>query len=232
MDAVIERKSLIQHLELIEDPRMNRTKKHKLVDVILIAICAVIAGADGWQDIEFWAKEKKDWLNLFLELPNGIPSHDTIEDVFARISPKQFSHAFMDWISSLNLLINNEVVSIDGKTLRRSYDRARNKKPLHLVSAWATSAKITLGQIKTDEKSNEITAIPELLKLLDIKGCIITIDAIGCQKEIAAQIIDQNADYMLALKKNHKDLYEEVECIFRAGEDSNYEDIQCFKKKR
>jgi predicted transposase YbfD/YdcC len=200
------KKSLQRVFAGIEDPRMDRTKRHQLEDIILIAILAVICGAEGWVDIEAFGKAKEEWLKTFLALPNGIPSHDTFGRVFARIDAQQFEQCFLSWVQSLNEKISG-VVAIDGKTLRRSHDRGKGKKALHLVSAWASEARLVLGQVAVEEKSNEITAIPELLELLVLEGCIVTIDAMGTQWAIAAQIIEQKGDYVLALKENQGSLY-------------------------
>ena len=200
-------KSLFAHFLDIEDPRIERSRLHKLIDILVIG---VLCGADGWDDIVFVASEKKKWLSKFLELPHGIPSADTVARVFARISPPQFSKSFSEWMADVVTLTSGEVVAIDGKTLRRSFDRAGEKDPIHMVSAWATGNGVVLGQIKVDTKSNEISAIPKLLKLLDLKGCIVTIDAMGCQIEIAEQIVEQGADYCLCLKGNQSNTQEAV----------------------
>lgn len=218
------KKSLQSVFEDVEDPRMDRTKHHLLVDILLIAILAVICGAEGWVDIETFGKAKEEWLKTFLELPNGIPSHDTFGRVFARIDPQQFEQCFLKWVQSLDEKISG-VVAIDGKTLRRSHDRGKGKKALHLVSAWASSARLVLGQVGVEEKSNEITAIPALLKLLTLQGCIVTIDAMGTQRAIAAQIIEQKGDYVLALKKNQGSLYENVEDSFRLAQQEQFRDV-------
>jgi len=211
------KKSLQSMFEGVEDPRIDRTKRHQLLDIILIAILAVICGAEGWVDIEAFGKAKEEWLKTFLALPNGIPSHDTFGRVFARIDAQQFEQCFLSWVQSLNEKISG-VVAIDGKTVRRSHDRAKGKKALHLVSAWASEARLVLGQVAVEEKSNEITAIPELLELLMLEGCIVTIDAMGTQRAIAAQIIEQKGDYVLALKENQGSLYEQVEDTFRLAQ--------------
>ncbi len=219
------KKSLQSLFEGIEDPRIDRTKRHQLLDIILIAILAVLCGAEGWVDIEAFGKAKEEWLKTFLELPNGIPSHDTFGRVFARIDPQQFGQCFLSWVQSLNEKISG-VVAIDGKTLRRSHDRAKGKKALHLVSAWASEARLVLGQVAVDEKSNEITAIPELLQLLLLEGCIVTLDAMGTQRAIAAQIIEQKGDYVLALKENQGTLYENVEDTFRLAQQEQFRGIE------
>jgi len=194
---------------------MDRNKKHLLIDILTIAICAVVSGADDWVAVAEFGRSKAAWLEQYLALPNGIPSHDTFGDVFARICPKQFQACFLNWVQEVFELTGGQVIPIDGKTLRRSHDRSRGKAAIHVVSAWASANKIVLGQVKTEEKSNEITAIPELLRLLEIKGCLVTIDAMGCQTEIAAQIIDQGGDYILALKGNQGTLYEDVKSFFQ-----------------
>jgi predicted transposase YbfD/YdcC len=197
----------------VEDPRVERTKRHKLLDILIIAICGVICGAEGWVEIEEFGKAKEPWLKELLELPNGIPSHDTFGRVFARLDPKQFEAGFFEWVQSLSEGIKG-VIAIDGKTLRRSHDQATGKKALHMVSAWAAQHRLVVAQMATEEKSNEITAIPLLLQQLALAGCIVTIDAMGTQTEIAAQIIDQEGDYALALKKNQGTLYQEVKETF------------------
>jgi predicted transposase YbfD/YdcC len=196
------RTSIVEHFGELEDPRIERQKQHQLLDVIVIAICAVLCGADDWVAIETFGKAKEAWLRQFLALPHGIPSHDTFGRVFALLSPARFQECFVGWMQAVAEVVAGQVVAIDGKTLRRSYDRRCAKAAIHMVSAWATQNRVVLGQLKTEEKSNEITAIPELLKVLDVKGCIVTIDAMGCQKAIARQIVEQEADYVLALKPN------------------------------
>lgn len=181
----------------MDDPRVERTKQHKLIDIITIAICAVICGADTWVDIETYGRAKYLWLKEFLELPNGIPSHDTFSRVFARLNPEQFQQCFINWIKSISNITSGQVIAIDGKTLRHSYDKGADKRAIHMVSAWATAQRLVLGQVKVDDKSNEITAIPELLKVLELNGCIVTIDAMGCQKEIVKLIISQGGDYVI-----------------------------------
>ena len=200
--------------ERIEDHR-HHNRLHKLIDVIMIAICGVVAGADTYEQIENFGKKRKRWLSKFLELPHGIPSHDTFGRIFEKINPTEFQNSFKLWIESVTERTRGQVVAIDGKTLRRSHDRANDKKAIHMISAWASSNQVVLGQLKTEEKSNEITAIPHLLKLLDISECIITIDAMGTQKKIAKTIIDKKGDYILALKENHKTLYSDTVLFFK-----------------
>ena len=222
---VMEKESsvaIIDHFLELEDPRLNRKKDHLLIDIVTITICAVICGADDWVAISKFAIAKQMWFKTFLKLPNGIASHDTFGRVFSLISPEEFQKCFRNWIESIVSVFDNEIIAIDGKTIRRSHDKGIGKSAIHMVSAWASQNRLTLGQIKTDEKSNEITAIPELLKMLEIKGCIVTIDAMGCQKTIAEQIIDQKGDYVLALKGNHGNLLDSVEKVFNKIENQPY----------
>ena len=207
--------SIADHFAQMSDPRVERTRRHKLIDIITIAICAVICGADTWVDIESYGQAKVKWLKTFLELPNGIPSHDTFARVFAQLNPEQFQNCFVNWMKSISNILQGEVVAIDGKTLRHSYDTESGKGAIHMVSAWATENRLVLGQVKVKEKSNEITAIPELLKVLSLKGCIVTIDAMGCQREIVKQIRQEGGDYVITLKKNQGGLYQRVEALFK-----------------
>lgn len=205
----------------VHDPRIERSKQHRLLDILAIAICAVIAGADGWTDVEQFGKAKLQWFKTFLALPNGIPSHDTFGRLFARLDPTEFQKAFLGWVQAINELTQGQVVAVDGKTLRRSHNHTLGTDAIHLVSAWATANRLVLGQTKVAAKSNEITAIPELLRLLELAGCIVTIDALGCQAEVAATIVDQDADYVLAVKENQGRLYEDVKDLF-----DGYDSIQ------
>ena len=216
--------ALMEHFAELADPRLDRQKQHNLMDILVIAICAVLCGANDWVAVETFGKAKQEWFHRFLELPNGIPSHDTFGRVFALLSPDQLQECFLSWTQAVAQGMDGQVVAIDGKTLRRSYDRRSAKAAIHMVSAWATQNRVVLGQLKTEEKSNEITAIPELLKVLDVQGCIVTIDAMGCQKAIAKQIVDQGADYILALKPNQGHLYAAVEQWFQTAEDTTSED--------
>lgn len=217
--------SLENAFATVEDPRVERTKRHKLLDIIILAICGVICGAEGWVEIEEFGKAKKEWLKSLLELPNGIPSHDTFGRVFARLDPKRFEACFFAWVQSLSEPVSG-VIAIDGKTLCRSHDQATGKKALHVVSAWAAENRLVLAQLATEEKSNEITAIPVLLQHLALVGCIITIDAMGTQTEIAAQIIDQEGNYVLALKKNQGTLYQEVKETFALVQAEEFVHVQ------
>ncbi len=202
--------------ESLTDPRVARTRDHELFDIMVVSICATIAGSDNWADIERFGNERTDWLRTFLPLKNGIPSHDTFGRVFSRLDPAKLSACVMQWMDDVGREIGKHI-AIDGKTLRGSFDNATKQNPLHLVSAWACEARLTLGQVATDAKSNEITAIPLLLELLDLKGATVTIDAMGCQKEIASKIIECEADYVLALKDNHPTLSQAVEEAFEAA---------------
>lgn len=213
--------SIEQHFDLT-DPRIDRTKLHQLLDILVIAICAVIAGADNWEDIAEFGRAQVAWFQTFLELPNGIPSHDTFNRVFARLDPQEFRHGFMSWVSAVSAVIGGQVIAIDGKVLRRSHDRGIGQAAIDMVSAWACANRLVLGQVKVADKSNEITAIPQLLQALEVSGCIVTIDAIGCQTEIAATIIDQQADYVLSLKENQGHLCEDVQLLFDDLEKSQY----------
>ena len=198
----------------IDDPRSDINKLHRLDDILLIGIIAVICAADTWKDMETYAKAKEDFLRSFLDLPNGIPSDDTFNRVFSRLDPEQFEQCFIDWVLSLVELTDGEVIPIDGKTLRGA--KANGKKsPIHMVSAWASNNNMVLGQVKVSEKSNEITAIPKLLELIAIKGCVVTIDAMGCQENIAKAIVKQEANYILAVKENQKQLYQNIEDEFK-----------------
>lgn len=199
----------------LPDPRIHRNKKHLLIDIVILSIIAVICGAESWDSIEMFGKSKKDFLSNILKLPNGIPSHDTINRVFSLVRADKFEQLFTQWAQSLkNPEISKEVIAVDGKAIRGSKDTYHDKSAIHLVNAWAHGNGLVLGQVKTDEKSTEITAIPELLKILDIEGCIVTIDAIGTQRNIAETIVDNQADYILAVKKNQGYLKENVESAF------------------
>lgn len=206
-----------EHFSSLKDPRVERNKLHELTDIFLLVVCAVVGGAEGWEAIEEFGKEKLDWLRRFAPFANGVPSHDCIANVLSRLSPKGFQSCFRRWTEAVNQATEGEVVAIDGKTAKGSRDRKGGRKALHMVSAWANTNRLVLGQEATDEKSNEITAIPKLLELLELKGCIVTLDAMGCQKSIAKQIIDQGGDYVLGLKGNQSTLQEGVEEFFETA---------------
>lgn len=205
--------SLTEHFGSLEDPRIERNKLHPLLNIIVIAICGVICGAENWVDIENFGNKKLAWLTQYLDLNNGIPSHDTFGRVFRRLKAEAFQACFVAWVKAVNEISQGQVIAIDGKELRRSMDQTLGKRAIHMVSAWASENRLVLAQQKVDEKSNEITAIPALLKMLEVAGCIITIDAMGCQKEIAQQIVEQQADYVLAVKENQGHLYEDIDYI-------------------
>jgi len=205
-------KPLIECFEELPDPRMDRGKKHKLVDILVIGLCSQLTGGSGFSDMEAFGKIRKDWLRTFLELPEGIPSHDTFNRCFAAIDPHAFLDCFVEWVRGICPALEGETVAIDGKALRRALNEGDSIP--YIVSAWASENGLALGQVKVKDKSNEITAIPELLNALHLKGCIVTIDAMGCQKKIAANIIDKHADYVLALKGNHETVHDEVKEFF------------------
>lgn len=207
-------RTIAEHFAELPDPRIERTKRHKLIDILTIGLCAVISGADTFEGMESYGKAKQAWLRTFLELPHGIPSHDTFNRVFARLNAKKFQECFLGWIAGIAEVTEGEMVALDGKTLRRSFDRVSGARAIHMVSAWASSNRLVLGQVKVSDKSNEITAIPELLGMLEIAGCIVSIDAMGCQTKIAAQIVEQKADYVLGLKGNQESLHEVVQEVF------------------
>lgn len=210
------------HFGNIEDPRRTYLNDHPLINIITIALCAVIAGAEGWTDMEMFGQQKKEWLGRFLDLENGIPSHDTFGRVFARLDPEQFRQSFLSWVQAVFEVTSGQVIAIDGKQLRRSHDKGVGKRAICMISAWATANRIVLGQRKVGHRSSEITAIPKLLKLLDISGCIVTIDAIGTQTKIAAQIIKQGADYLLPVKENQGNLLEDIALFFELAEKDGF----------
>jgi predicted transposase YbfD/YdcC len=221
------RKTLIEHFSILEDTRDAKRRRHLLIDILIIAITAVICGADGWTEIEEFGKSNEDWFRKFLKLDNGIPSHDTFARVFSLLSSEAFRECFRAWSESVrDICKGEEIVAIDGKSLRRSHNRKRGQGPLHMVSAWAVNSRIVLGQRATEAKSNEITAIPELLDTLMLRGCIVTIDAMGCQKVIAEKIVDRGGDYVLALKGNQSALSEQVEEAFINADARDYEGVQ------
>jgi len=200
--------SLIEHFKDLSDPRVNRTKDHELIDILVIAVCTMLCGGESFNDMEDFGKAKEEWFRTFLTLTNGIPVHDTFNRVFAALDPRQFLDCFLRWTQSLRQAVHQEIVALDGKALRR----ARNKKETlkYVVSAWAESNGLVLGQLKVADKSNEITAVPELLRVLELSGCMVTLDAMGCQRKIAREIIEADADYVLALKGNQETVHDEV----------------------
>ncbi len=207
----------------LSDPRVEGRCDHKLIDIIIIAVCAVITGAETWVEVETFGQARHDWLTSFLVLPNGIPSHDTFGRTFAALDAEAFQQSFARWVAAVFRVTEGQVVAIDGKTVRRSHDRTIGKDAIHMVSAWASESGLVLGQRKVDDKSNEITAIPELLRLLDVSGCIVTIDAMGCQTKITQAIRDEKADYVLRVKANQGHLYQDIQDWFAHADQVNFE---------
>ncbi len=218
--------TLLDHFTNLTDPRIDRTKDHKLIDIIAIEICGMLCGADNWVAMEQYGHAKKEWLKQFLELPNGIPSHDTISRVFARLDPKEFEQCFRDWVKTISELIPGEIISIDGKTVKHSGSKSQGKKAIHIVNAWACEQRLVLAQVKVKNKSNEITAIPELIEVLELSGCLVTIDAIGTQTKIARLIQDNGADYCLTLKENQPNLFQEVVNLFDQAEATDWSGVE------
>jgi len=189
-------RGLLRFFDGLEDPRMDRTKLHALSDILFISLCAILCGADSWTEVELFGHSKEEWLRRFLPLANGTPSHDTFGRVFSRLDPTQLEQCFLNWMAALVKISKGRLIAIDGKTLRRSFDKADNRLAIHMVSAWCDANDLVLGQLATSEKSNEITAIPRLLEMLNVEDAVVTIDAMGCQKAIAEQIVKQNGDYV------------------------------------
>ena len=214
--------SILHHFATLEDPRVERTREHTLLDMVGIALCGVVCGANNWSAVALWGRANHDWLKTFLELPGGIPSHDTFGRVFALLDPESFAACFSGWMAAVCQRLGLKQIAIDGKAVRRSHDRGKGKAALHLVSAWAVENGLTLGQRAVEGKSNEITAIPELLRLLDVRGALATIDAMGCQKDIAAAARAGGADYLLAVKENQPHLYEDVAGLMRQALDADF----------
>jgi predicted transposase YbfD/YdcC len=225
MDAS-PRLTLAEHFAALDDPRVERTKLHPLLSIVVIAICAVIAGAESWDDIEEFGVIRADWFASFLDLPHGIPSHDTFNRVFAALDPVQFRTCFLHWMQAVAAVLPAQVIAIDGKAVRGSHDRGEGKQVIHLVSAWASANRVVLAQVKVDEKSNEITALPDLLRCLALAGCMVTIDAMGCQRAIAQQILDQEGSYVLALKENQRTLHADVQLSFATAQADDFAGIR------
>ncbi len=219
--------TISEHFSGVEDPRVACLVTHPLINIMTITLCAIIAGADNWSEVATFGEGKKEWLGKFLDLSEGTPSHDTFSLVFARLNPHQLQDSFISWVQSVSQRLAGEVVAIDGKKLRHSFNTAEEQPMITMVSAWATEAEVVLGQLAVSEDSNEITAIPKLLRLLDLKGCIVTIDAIGCQKGIAQQILDQEADYLLAVKGNQEHLLADIELLFCLAEQNDFVKVDC-----
>jgi predicted transposase YbfD/YdcC len=209
----------------ISDPRVEGRCDHRLVEILLIAVCAVLCGAESWSEVEEFGNAKAAWLKQYLTLPAGIPSHDTFSRVFRLLKADEFQRRFMRWVETHFSIVPGQVIAVDGKTARGSRDEFRGQDAIHLVSAWASESGVLLGQRKVDAKSNEITAVPELLKLLFVKGCVVTVDALNCQKDIAQTVIDQQADYVFALKANHPQLHQDVVEWFRWAQARDFRDV-------
>jgi predicted transposase YbfD/YdcC len=232
--AVLPQTSISEHFATLTDPRTARGREHRLIDILTITLCAVICGADDWVAVATYGETKEAWLRTFLALPNGIPSHDTFGRVFRLLDPDELRRCFLGWVQAVVGTsaadgepggLGQQVVAVDGKTLRRSHDRGAGKGPLHLVSAWAVESGLVVGQVATAAKSNEITAIPALLKLLALKGATVTIDAMGCQTAIAAKVVERKADYVLALKENQGRLHGDVAGLFARARASGFRDL-------
>ncbi len=217
--------ALTEHFKELTDPRRDQGKRHQLLDIVTIAICAVICGADNWVEIERYGHAKNEWLKTFLALPHGIPSHDTFSDVFERLNPDEFRASFVGWVQSIVQVLPQEVVAIDGKVLRGSKDGAWGRQAIDMVSAWACEAGIVFGQVKTDDHSNEISAIPTLLATLILTDCIVTLDAMGCQTDIAEQIVEQGGDYIVRVKGNQGQLQDDLQDLFAGCEEVNFADV-------
>ena len=217
--ASLSKVAIRNHFVSLKDPRVRGRTQHRLIDILVIAICGVIADCDNWREIELFAQQRAAWFKRFLSLRQGIPSHDTLERVFDRIDPRAFSLCFVRWVQALSACLPVAQIAIDGKTARRSFDQSSGLGPLHLVSAWATQQHLTLGQVAVDGKSNEITAIPPLLELLDLKGALVTLDAMGCQKDIAAKIVAGGGDYVLTVKDNQERLHQDIQATIEQALD-------------
>jgi predicted transposase YbfD/YdcC len=214
-ENALAKSSLVFHLSQVPDPRLDRRKEHDLTEILVVAVCTLLCAGETFNDMEDFGKAKYDWFKTFLSLPNGIPSHDTFNRVFAALDPKQFLDCFLRWTQSLRQAVAQEIVALDGKALRRALNQNQSVK--YIVSAWAESNGLVLGQWKVADKSNEITAVPELLRVLELSGCIVTIDAMGCQKKIAREIVEADADYVLALKGNQETVHQEVKSFLDAS---------------
>jgi predicted transposase YbfD/YdcC len=216
---------LVRHFRKLKDPRLDRRKLHSLETILVIAICAVIAGANDFQQVALFGQKRKDWLERFLNLPNGVPSHDTFERVFARLDPLAFQECFAAWMNAWYARLTGKHLAIDGKAVRGSASPSKGIRCLHLVNVWATQANLCLGLVACDAESNEITAIPRLLALLDLEGALVTIDAAGCQKKIAQQVVDGGGDYLLVVKENQEKLYEDIEACFERAAEQEWQGV-------
>jgi predicted transposase YbfD/YdcC len=214
--------AIFHHFENLTDPRIDRTKHHLLYDMVVIAMCASICGADGWADVERFGKSKQKWFEQFLRLENGIPSHDTFGRVFSLLDPQEFLTCLHNWLRGLRLTLKDRGIAIDGKTIRRSFDNAQDKSALHIVSAWASGLRISLGHVAVEDKSNEITAVPKLLELLELTGAVVTLDAMHCQKDTATAIRSRGADYILTVKANQPTLFAYLQDQFLVAGEEDY----------
>jgi len=221
-----DERALLTHFASLEDPRVERTKRHPLVNILTIAIAAVICGAESWDEIAAFGEARADWFGTLLDLSHGTPSHDTFNRVFAALDRAQFEACFLAWIRTLQLVLPAQVIAVDGKTVRRSHDRGQGKAAIHLVSAWAAEQRLVLAQTKVADQSNEIMAIPELLRALELTGCLVTLDAMGCQRDIAAQVLAQGGDYVLALKGNQPTLAADVQECFAQAQAAQFAAVQ------
>lgn len=217
--------SITEHFSVLKDPRQQSKVEHELTDILILCITAVICGAEGWQAIESFGHSRLEWLKQFGNFENGIPVDDTIARVISSLNPKELQRCFIDWMQDASGASQGKIISVDGKTVRRSFDKRNKKSAIHMVSAFASENGVVLGQQKTKDKSNEITAIPELLQLLELKGCIVTIDAMGCQKKIAKKILDKKADYVLAVKDNQKHLHNDIKDFFKICREENFKNV-------
>lgn len=214
---------LKDHFHAIPDPRTGPAQRHELLDILMIAVCAMLCGAESFTDIALWGRCQHDWLKTWLSLPNGIPSHDTFNRVFGLIQPAEFAACFQSWTQALRQAVAGELIALDGKTLRGS--RTKTRGPLHVVNVWAASNRLVLAQLAVADKSNEITAVPQLLRALELTGCVVTVDALNCQKSIAKEISEADADYVLALKGNHGTLHDEVKCFLEDAQQRGWRDV-------
>jgi predicted transposase YbfD/YdcC len=219
------RAGMLEHFGNLTDPRRDQTKLHELLDIVVIAVCAMIGGAESFEDMELYGKAKRRWFRRFLKLPHGIPSHDTFRRVFLLLDPEAFQACFLNWTQAVYEVTGGQLLAIDGKAIRHSFDKAAEKGPLYMVSAWASQSQVVLAQRHVDAKSNEITAVPKLLDMLNVMGCIVTMDAMGCQKKAAEKIVDKGGNYVLALKGNQETIHEQVKAFFEKAKRENFEGV-------